>query len=119
MRSQISKVKLMDEVEVDNTTLYTDSIRFSPCTGTAAVLIVSSAGQITVTQQCSNNNADWYSPKDTAGDPLCVVATTLTVTTGIYISYTPALAKFVRFSVLEDGTAATNVSLTLLFKSEV
>jgi hypothetical protein len=119
MRNQIRGIKLMDEVVVDNTTVYSDSIKFSQCTGEATVFISSSAGKITVTQQCSNNEVDWYSPIDTSGNPLCVVAAALTVTTGIYVTYNPAIAKFARLSVLEDGTAAATVTIILNYQLEV
>lgn len=117
-RSIVSKEVLMNAVEVDNTTKYSNSRRFHDCDGTACLLIVSTAGSITVTQQCSTDNKTWYDPENAAG-ALGAVEDTITVTTGRYLSFTPVLCDYIRFKVVENGTAATNVSLTLAYRIKV
>jgi hypothetical protein len=113
----ISKEVLMSAVEVDNETKYSNSRRFHDCDGTACVLIVSTAGSITVTQQCSVDNVTWYDPETSAG-AAGAVEDTITVTTGRYLSYTPVLSPWIRFKVVEGGSAATNVTLTLAYRVE-
>jgi len=117
-RSIISKEVLMDAVEVSNGTKYSNSRAFDDCDGTACLKIISTAGSITVTQQCSVDDSTWYDPENADGDT-GAVEDTITVTTGRYLSFTPVLAPFVRFKVVEDGTAATNVTLELIYRVEV
>ncbi len=117
-RSMVSKEKLMNAVAVNNTTVYSNSRRFHDCDGTACLLIVSTAGSITVTQQCSTDNKTWYDPETAAG-AAGAVEDTITVTTGRYLSFTPVLCDWIRFKVVENGTASTNVSLTLAYRVEV
>lgn len=120
MRSQVTIQTLLDaETVTQNTTEYSSSTRFSRCTGSAALFISSTAGSITVSQQCSNNNVDWYDPIDTSAAALAVVATDLTTTTGVYIAFTPALANYIRFKVVEGDVGEPVVTLKLLFRLEV
>lgn len=119
-RSQISYEKLMDATAVLKAgTSYSNSRDFSDCTGSATLYISSTAGSITVSQQCSMNNSDWYDPIDTSAAALGVVRAAQTVTTGIYVAYTPVLAKYIRFKVVEGNVAATTVTLTLSYRLEV
>lgn len=116
-RSMISKEVLMGVVAVSNQTKYSNARKFHDCDGTACVLIVSTAGSITVTQQCSTDNVTWYDPETSAG-AAGAVEDTITVTTGRYLSYTPVLSDWLRFKVVENGTASTNVTLTLIYRVE-
>ncbi len=117
-RSQITQRKLMDAVTVVGGTKYSDSMKFHACTGSASVLIISTAGTLAISQQCSNDNTNWYDPVDISGTALGIVKAAQTVTTGIMVSFTPALAEWIRFKVTES-TASTVVSLTLSFRTEV
>ena len=121
-RSQISQRVLMDVVTVAKAgTSYSDSVRFSACTGSVILFIVSSAAvsEVTISQQCSANDVDWYDPIDTGGLALGVLCTDLTTTTGRYTSFAPTLCNYIRFKVVEGNHAATNVTLKLLFRLEV
>ena len=119
-RSQISQEKLMDAVSIAQAaTAYSSSKTFHACTGSAAMFIVSTAGSITVSQQCSRDGTNWYDPVDAAGSALGVVATALTVTTGKYIAFSPVLSEFIRYKVVEGNVGATVVTITLLFRVEV
>ena len=99
-------------------TVYSNTMDFSRCTGEVAVLITSTAGKITVTQQCSIDNKNWFDPYNSSGASVGMVCLNLTVTTGKYIAYTPVLSQYMRFKVVENNTAATVVNLTLLFQEQ-
>lgn len=97
-------------------THYTSSIDFERCNGNATLLIVSTAGSITVTQQCSLDNSTWYDAVNTSGTAVGAVASALTVTTGTYVVYSPVLAPYIRFKVVENNSAPTVVSIKLNFQ---
>jgi len=120
MASKIAQELLINKeaVLISSTTL-SRSVAFDRCAGNAAVVIVSTAGSITVTQQCSWDNLTWFDPTDTAGTALGAIRATLTVTTGVYIAFTPVLTPFIRFKVIEGGIAATTITVRLLFRTEV
>ena len=99
-------------------THYTSSIKMDRFTGEVGVFIVSTAGSITVTQQCSIDGTNWYNPVNASGTALGTVCTALTVTTGKYVSYSPVMAPYARFKVLENNSAATDVTLKLVFNEE-
>lgn len=119
-RSQITQEILMNaETVAKNGTSYTSSRKFADCTGNAALFIASTAGSITVTQQCSMDNITFYDPVDTAGSALGGVRATLTVTTGVYTAFTPVLAPWIRFKVVEGNVAETVVTVKLVHRLEV
>lgn len=117
-RSQITQRKLMDAITVVGGTKYSDSIKFHACTGSASVLIISTAGTLAISQQCSLDNVTWYDPVDISGTALGIVKAAQTVTTGLMVAFTPSLAEWTRFKVTES-TASTVVTLTVLFRTEV
>jgi hypothetical protein len=98
-------------------TVYTSSSRFYSATGYAAVVLVSSAGSITVTQQVSQDNATWYDPVDEDGTAIGAVAAAMTVG-GRYIQVSPIVGQYIRYKIVEGNTAATTVTLTLIFQEE-
>ena len=120
--SQIEIIKLMDAVECQkgtaNATKYSDSWNFRKCTGSASVLVVSTAGTLAITQQCSADNVTWYNPVDISNGALGVVKAAQATTTGSYIVYTPVLTEWARFKVVES-TAKTYVTLILIERVEV
>lgn len=116
--SQVIKKVIMNAVAIDGATAYTDSVKFSHCTGSAVLHIISTAGTLAISQQCSMDNVNWYDPVDTAGAALGVVKAAQGVTTGSYTAFTPVLTQYIRFKVVES-TAATTVTLTLSFRLEV
>lgn len=99
-------------------TAYSSSCKFSSCVGYAGMLLVSTAGSITVTQQCSIDNMNWYNPVDENNSAQGQVAATVTVTTGRYIQFNPVIAPYIRFKIVEANSAATAVTITLLFQEE-
>jgi len=122
----IGREILMDAVSVSQAaTAYSSVMNFERCTGTVAVNLISTAGSITVTQQCSFDYTDvnpsgahWFDPVDAAGTATGTVATACTVTTGKYITYSPVMTKFIRYKVVEQNSAATVVTLKLIFQEE-
>lgn len=95
-------------------TSYTGSGSFETSAGYTAVLIVSTAGSITVTQQCSVDNSNWYDPVATDASALGAVCSALTVTTGTYIKFDPVVAPYIRFKIVEGNIAASAVTITLV-----
>jgi hypothetical protein len=100
-------------------TAYSVATNFKGCAGNAALYIVSTAGSVTISQQCSADGVTYYDPVDTAGSAIGVIRTALTVTTGVYVPFTPVLAPYARFKVVEGNSAATVITLKLVFRSEV
>uniref|UniRef100_A0A6M3XUZ3 Uncharacterized protein n=1 Tax=viral metagenome TaxID=1070528 RepID=A0A6M3XUZ3_9ZZZZ len=118
-RSMVSKEVLMSAEEVAiNDTHYSESRRFHDCDGTACLKIISTAGSITVTQQCSTDKVTWYDP-ETASGAAGAVEDAITVTTGRYLSFTPVLCDYIRFKVVQGAGATTNVTLELAYRVEV
>lgn len=98
-------------------TVYSNSRKFHDCDGTACLKIVSTAGSITVTQQCSLDDSTWYDPETAAG-AAGAVEDTITVTTGRYLSFTPVLCPYIRFKIVEGNVAASAVTLELSYRVE-
>ncbi len=118
-RSLVSKEFLMSAVAVTkNGTSYSNSRTFHDCDGTACLKIVSTAGSITVTQQCSLDDKTFYDP-ETASGAAGAVEDTITVTTGRYLSFTPVMCDFIRFKVVEANVAATNVTLEISYRVQL
>jgi hypothetical protein len=118
-RSMVSKEVLMSAVAVAiNDTHYSNSRKFHDCDGTACLKIISTAGSITVTQQCSIDNVTWYDPTNEAG-AIGAVENAITVTPGRYLSFTPVLCDWIRFKVVQGAGATTSVTLELSYRVEV
>lgn len=100
-----------------NATAYTSSVPFSRATGEIAVEIISSAGSITVTQQCSQDNSTWYDPQDGSGSALGAVVAAMTVGSN-YVCPSAVLAPYLRYKIVEGNTAATTVKLRVIFQEE-
>jgi hypothetical protein len=117
-RSMVSKEVLMSVLVARNATAYSNSRPFHDCDGTATLKIISTAGSITVTQQCSLDDVTWYDPTNEAG-AVGAVENTITVPPGRYLSFTPVMCPFIRFKVVEANVAATTVTLELSYRVEV
>lgn len=91
---------------------------FASTAGIACVFLTSTAGSVTVSQQVSLDNLNWYDPVDAASAGLGTVCTAQAVTTGKYIYYNPVLSKHIRFKVVEGNTAPTVVTLKFVFQEE-
>jgi hypothetical protein len=91
-------------------------ISFQRATGNVALYLVSTAGQITISQQVSLDGEAWYDPEDSNGAALGVVVTNQPVTTGKYIVFTPVMAPYIRFKIVEQDVAASTVTAKLLMQ---
>jgi hypothetical protein len=116
--SQIEVIKVMDAKTCVNGTFYSDSWSFRKCTGSAAVIVISTAGTLAISQQCSIDNVNWYDPIDISATAKGIVKAAQTVTTGVYVVYDPVLTEWARFKVVES-TASTSVTLILIERVEV
>lgn len=101
-----------------NETVYSESMPFNSSFGFASVLVSSTAGSITVTQQCSPDGTNWYNPVDADGTALGRVVSAMTVGSK-YVQPDPVLAPWIRYKVVEGNTASTVVTLTVLSQDEI
>ena len=118
MSKHLAYDKVMNAVTVAQAgTEYTDSLPYRSSTGNTAVLVTSSAGSITITQQCSTDNINWYDPVGPTGTGLGPVYTTMTVGTK-YIIPALVVSPFIRFKVVETNVAGTVVTLTFIYQQD-
>jgi len=117
-RSRITQKTIMDGVTISSETKYSDPVRLSLCTGSASMIVKSTAGTLEILQQCSLDGKNWYDPVDTSGASHGLVAIAQLVTTGSYIIFRPVVAEWTRFKITES-TASTVVTLTLIIREEV
>lgn len=116
MKEHLAVVPLASSQSVTrNTTAYTGKARFRMTTGFAIVKIKSSAGSITVTQQCSIDGEEWFDAVDTDGTAIGAVISAMTVGSK-YIQVSPVLAPWIRYKIVEGDVATTVVSLHLVFQ---
>lgn len=101
-----------------NATGYSDSIDCKFSQGDAAVLVKTVTGTCTITQQCSHDNVNWYDAVSSAGAALGAVCTALAATTGTYIAYTPVLAPYIRYKIVETNVGALTITLTCMFTED-
>lgn len=98
-------------------TVYSNAFKVADQTGNSAVLITTTAGSITVTQQASYDNVTFYDVEDTAGTTLGSVVADMTVGTK-YIIFSPVVARHIRFKIVEGDVAATAVTIKLINQTE-
>ena len=101
-----------------NATVYSSAMALEDLTGHVGIQLISTAGSITVTQQCSTDNTTWYDPTDAYSTALGQVIATQTVTTGIYIIPAPVFAPFIRYKIVEGNVAATAVTIKILYQTD-
>lgn len=95
-------------------TAYSSVVSVTDLAGHIGIQIISTAGSVTITQQCSLDGTTFYDPVDTAGTALGQVVAAQTVTTGIYVVPDVVLAPFIRYKIVEGNVAATAVTITLV-----
>jgi len=118
MSRTIHRETLYSGAVAQNTTVYTNSFKWDKCSGDASVLFSSSAGDVTVQQQCSIDGVNWFTPVNSAGTTVGTIGTNVLTTTGRYVSYSPVLAPLGRYAITENNTAATNVTLYVVFQED-
>ena len=95
-----------------NATVYSSSLTMNEATGNVSVLVVSTAGEVTITQQCSLDDTTWYDPKDKRNAALGEVVSAMTVGSR-FVAFGPCVAPYMRFKIVEGNVAASAVSITL------
>lgn len=95
-------------------TVYSSVLGVDDLAGHVGLRIISTAGSVTITQQCSLDGTTFYDPVDTAGNALGQVVAAQTVTTGIYVVPDVVLAPYVRYKIVEGNVAATAVTINLV-----
>jgi len=102
---------------INGATAYTSSVSSVRSTGNTALKIVSSAGTLAITQQCSaDKGKTWQDPTDGAGNALGAVLAAGGVGT-YYIVPSVVVSPLIRYKVVES-TAATTVTITYIQSEE-
>lgn len=111
-----TQVKTMSSAQAvsKNATAYSSVLAADDLAGHIGIRLISTAGSITVTQQCSLDGTTFYDPVDTVGNALGQVVATQTVTTGVYVVPDVVLAPYIRYKIVEGNVAATAVTLNLV-----
>jgi hypothetical protein len=110
--------RVIHNVEVaQNATAYTSIVEATGSTGEVALEIVSSAGSITVTQQCSPDKNTWYDPEDGSGNALGAVVAAMTVGAK-YVVPSAVVARFLRYKIVEGNTAASTVKIRFIMQED-
>ncbi len=92
---------------------YTDSCNIRFAQGhMSALIVLAAASNVTITQQCSLNDSDWYDPVDINGTALGVVYAALT--SSAYIEFSPIPAVWMRFKIV--AAANSTITMTVLSK---
>ena len=95
-------------------TVYSSPFRANECAGTIALLIVSSAGSLTVTQQCGlTEDGTFYDPVNAANSALGAVCAAGFTVGSRFINLTPVVAPWLRLKMIEANVAATDVDLDI------
>lgn len=100
-------------------TSYSVSIGAFNTVGAYAAMYVSMGavtGGLTVAQQCSIDNTNWYGPTNATAVSSGAVYAAVSTATERYVTFTPALAPYSRFSI--SPIAAATVSLTIIAQGE-
>ena len=97
-----------------NLTVYSSVVAVDDLAGHIGIRIISTAGSVTITQQCSLDGTTFYDPTDTAGTALGQVVAAQTVTAGIYVVPDVVLAPYVRYKIVEGDVAATAVTINFV-----
>ena len=100
-------------------TVYSDPMLFRKATGDIAILVtIAGTTSITITQQCSLDGITFYDPTDASGNALGAVIATSGAATK-YISYSPVLANYIRYKVVENNTGAATVTIKVVSQEEI
>lgn len=95
-------------------TSYSSVLSAGDLAGHIGIRLITTAGSITVTQQCSLDGTTFYDPVDTSATALGQVVAAQTVTTGVYVVPDVVLAPYMRYKIVEGNVAATAVTINLV-----
>jgi len=85
------------------------------CAALVQVKVTSVAPSLTIYQQCSVDDINWYTPTDSAGTSVGEVVGSST-STGAYRAWSVIIAPFIRFRCVENNAGAGVVTITLVFE---
>lgn len=109
--------KLMNAVAAaSGATLYSTSYNLMRGKGHGSVLITLSSAIVTVSQQCSVDNATFYNPLDPDGNALGTVYTSMSDSS--YIQADLVFAKYIRYKAIVNNTAGAGGTINLYSISE-
>lgn len=94
-------------------TVYSGVISCPRLTGYCAVLLVTTAGSVTITQQCSKDGTTFYDAVDSDGNALGAVVSAMTVGSK-YIQFSPIIAPYIRFKIVEGNVAALAITIDFI-----
>lgn len=115
--SKLQTPQLMGQTVARNTTVYSTPVDMKGYAGgQAGLLITTTAGSLTVTQQSSMDGTNFYDAINAAGSALKAVAGT--VTASRWVAFTPVVSPWIRFKVVEGNVAETAVTLRLVYYAE-
>ena len=104
---------------VNNTTIYSDSMKFETCTGDYAMKVIATAAcSYTITQQCSDDNLTWYDPTDGNEGAIGAVTSTTTTAVSAWIVPTLAPAPYIRFKIVNSSAVAGTVTIHFYMQEE-
>jgi len=106
---KISKADIDGSSWTTATGTYTsDAIRPHFRSGACTLLVLTSAGSLTITYQVSNNGSVWYEPYSTGGDKVNTIVNGLSGDR--WISFTPVICEYMRFvGVLADNDSTVSL----------
>ena len=107
---------ILNQTVTSGATVYTSIVPAARSNGDVALEIISSAGTLAITQQCSMDGKTWYDPQDGAGNALGAVIAAMTVGSK-YIVPSAVVAPYIRYKLVES-TAETIVKIKLIFSEE-
>lgn len=98
-------------------TVYSNPLLCTFHKGFIGLRITTTAGSVTITQQCSEDGVTYYDPVDQDGTALGAVVAAMTAG-GKYIQYSPVISKFMRFKIVEGNVAALSATIKAIVAEE-
>lgn len=91
---------------------FSNSVQMKTWGGFAAVEVKTNTATVTISQQCSVDNINWYDPVDQTGTALGLIATALATTK--YIEFSPVVTIWVRLKYVPTGSGSITVNLVVV-----
>lgn len=114
MSRNVSIVVLSTTTLANAATIYSNTYPAESTTGFSACLIVlSGSSNVTVTQESSIDGMTFYAPVTSAGSALGAVATALTASAGVYVQFSPVIARFNRLKVVAGAASTVAMSMVI------
>lgn len=99
-----------------NGTVFTEPVPTWRSTGYAGMRLTTSAGSISVNQQCAFDiDGPWFNPVDESNIAMGVVVTSMSAATR-YVQFDPVLSKFTRFRIVESNVGSSTWSAQFFYQ---